>query len=68
VAVREAGGDPLARSARPRLTGAFMPKIEELVDRSKGKIRADVAHRKIIGLACGAAAATGRGSRSRGCG
>jgi hypothetical protein len=44
VAVREAGGDPLARVARPRLIDGFMPKIEELVDRSKGKIRADVAH------------------------
>ena len=50
VAVREAGGDPLARAARPRLIGAFMPKIEELVDRSKGKIRADVAHRKITAM------------------
>jgi transposase len=50
VAVREAGGDPLARVARPRLIDAFMPKIEELVDRSKGKIRADVAHRKITAM------------------
>ena len=47
VAVRDAGGDPLARAARPRLIDPFMAKIEELVDRSKGKIRADVAHRKI---------------------
>jgi len=50
VAVREAGGDPLGRAARPRLIGAFMTKIEELVDRSKGKIRADVAHRKITAM------------------
>jgi transposase len=50
VAVREAGGDPLARPARLRLTDAFMPKVEELVDRSKGKIRADVAHRKITAM------------------
>ena len=50
VAVREAGGDPLARVARPRLIDGFMPKIEELVDRSKGKIRADVAHRKITAM------------------
>ena len=46
VAIREAGGDPLAKTGRPRLIDVFMPKIEELVDRSKGKIRADVAHRK----------------------
>ena len=50
VAVRDAGGDPLARAARPRLIDGFMPKIEELVDRSKGKIRADVAHRKITAM------------------
>jgi transposase len=50
VAVREAGGDPLAHVARLRLIDAFMPKIEELVDRSKGKIRADVAHRKITAM------------------
>jgi len=50
VAVREAGGDPLARVARPRLIDVFMPKIEELVDRSKGKVRADVAHRKITAM------------------
>ena len=50
VAVRDAGGDPLARAARPRPIDGFMPKIEELVDRSKGKIRADVAHWKITAM------------------
>jgi transposase len=50
VAVRDAGGDPLATAVRPRLIDAFMPKVEELVDRSKGKIRADVAHRKITAM------------------
>jgi transposase len=50
VAVREAGGDPLGRPARPRMIDGFMPKIEELVDRSKGKIRADVAHRKVTAM------------------
>jgi hypothetical protein len=39
VAVREAGGEPLAKTSRPRLIDGFMPKVEELVDRSKGKIR-----------------------------
>ena len=50
VAVRDAGGDPLAKTCRPRLIDVFMPKVEELVDRSKGKIRADVAHRKITAM------------------
>jgi len=47
VAIREAGRDPLTKTSTPRLIDVFMPKIEELVDRSKGKIQADVAHRKI---------------------
>src|ERR1700751_3114521 len=42
-AVRDAAGDPLTRAVRPRLIDGFMPKIKELVDRSKSKIRADVA-------------------------
>ena len=50
VAVRDAGGDPLAKMCRPRLIDVFMPKVEEVVDRSKGKIRADVAHRKITAM------------------
>ena len=50
VAVRDAGGDPLAKTARPRLIDGFMDKVEELVDRSKGKIRADVAHRKLAAM------------------
>ena len=44
VALRDAGGgDPLlVRAApRPKLIDAFMAKVEELVDASKGKIRAD---------------------------
>jgi hypothetical protein len=64
VAIREAGGDPLARAARPRLIDVFMPKIEEMVQRSKGKIRADAAHRKITAMGYGAR--SGRpGGRSR---
>jgi len=29
VAVRDAGGDPLAKTCKPRLIDAFMPKVEE---------------------------------------
>jgi hypothetical protein len=50
VAVREAGGDPLARAVRPQLIDGFMDKVEELVDWSKGKIRADMAHRKLVAM------------------
>ena len=64
MAVRDAGGNPLARAARPRLIDVFMPKVEELVDHNKGKIRADVAHRKITAM--GYRGLSGRpGGRSR---
>ena len=50
VAVRDAGGNPLEKTARARAIDAHLEKVEELVDRSKGKIRADVVHRKITAM------------------
>lgn len=51
VAAREAGQLVVGRAApRPSVIDAFAAKLEELVDRSKGKIRADVAHRKIVAM------------------
>ncbi len=53
VALREAGGgDPLVRAsaARPKLIDAFLPKVEELVDNSKGKIRADRVHERLVAM------------------
>jgi len=38
-----------ARRAQP-VIGVFLPKLEELVERSKGKVRADVAHEKITAM------------------
>ena len=38
------------RTCRPRLIDEFLPKIEEWVEQSKGKIRADVAHEKLVAL------------------
>ncbi|RFA17583.1 IS21 family transposase [Subtercola boreus] len=50
VAARDAG-QPIAQPAeRPRVTDPFMPKIEEWVEASKGKIRADKAHDKLVAL------------------
>jgi transposase len=43
------GGLPMPVRARPRVD-AFAEKIEEWVQRSRGKIRADVAHRKLIAM------------------
>lgn len=50
VAARDAG-KPLGEPAyRGRVTDPFLPKIEEWVEASRGKIRADKAHTKLIAL------------------
>ena len=50
VAARDAG-EPIAEPAyRGRVTDEFLPKIEEWVEASKGKIRADKAHDKLLAL------------------
>ena len=50
VAARDAGR-PIAEPAfRGRVTDPFMPKIEEWVEKSQGKIRADKAHEKLRAL------------------
>ena len=41
---------PGASAPRPGVIDAFLPKLEELVERSKGKVRADVAHEKITAM------------------
>ena len=41
-----AGGGVL----RPMLIDEFLPKVEEWVERSNGKVRADVAHDKLLAL------------------
>jgi transposase len=50
VALRDAGEDPAERERRPRSVDRFISKVEELVDRSSGKIRADVVHRKLAAM------------------
>jgi transposase len=50
VQARDAGGASDRAAARPQLADEFWPKIEEWIERSKGKIRADVAHEKLAAL------------------
>jgi hypothetical protein len=51
VAERERGRAVGAGAQRPSLViGGFLPKLEELVERSKGRVRADVAHEKITAM------------------
>ena len=50
VAARDAGLLTDRAAARPQLIDEFMPKVEEWMEHSQGKIRADVAHDKLVAL------------------
>lgn len=51
VAARDEGRlTPGASAPRPSVIDEFLAKLEELVEQSKGKIRADVAHEKITAM------------------
>ena len=50
VARRDAGHDPHARVRRPMKIDPYRAKVEELVERSKGRIRADVVHERLEAL------------------
>jgi hypothetical protein len=66
VAAREQGRlVPGAPAQRPSMIDEFLPKLEELVDRSKGKVRADVAHDKIVAMGFGGSERTTRRAVAR---
>ena len=46
----KAGGPPDAPVRRSQLIDPFLPKVEEWVERSKGKARADRVHAKLVWL------------------
>jgi transposase len=50
VAAREAGGPAGPPAARAQLIEEFLPKLEEWMEHSRGKIRADKAHAKLVAL------------------
>jgi len=50
VAARDAGVLTDQAAARVQLIDEFLPKLEEWMEHSKGKIRADVAHDKLLAL------------------
>jgi hypothetical protein len=60
VTERERGRAPGAAARRAGVIDEFLPKLEELVDRSKGKIRADKAHEKITAMGYGGSERTTR--------
>jgi hypothetical protein len=76
VTARDAGELSARPARRAQLIDTFLPKLEEWVDASHGRIRADVAHDQLVvmGYACAGrgrpatAASTGPGCPSPGCG
>jgi len=46
VAVRDSGANPYLRPARPKIIDPYLEKIEELVERSEGQVRADIVHER----------------------
>jgi transposase len=50
VARRDAGELTATSARRPRIIDGFLPKLEEWMEASKGKVRADVAHDKLVAM------------------
>lgn len=50
VTSRDAGRDPFAPTRRTRLIDPYLEKVEELVDRSSAKIRADKVHERLVAM------------------
>jgi transposase len=51
VEARDSGCNPYERAVRPKAIDAFLEKIEEWVDTSHAKIRADVVHDRLAKMA-----------------
>ena len=60
VLAREAGGVLNGLVPREQLIDPFLPKVEEWVERSKGKLRADIAHGRLLALGYGGSERTTR--------
>jgi transposase len=60
VALREIGQPPVAREHRARLIDDYLDKIEELVARSNGRVRADVVHARLVAMGFGGGERTTR--------
>jgi len=50
VRLRAVGRTLTERAARDRLIDGYLAKVEEWVERSRGKVRADVVHDKLLAL------------------
>jgi len=50
VAARDAGMPVTGSTRRPRIIDEYLPQIEQWVDRSRGKVRADIVHERLVAL------------------
>ena len=60
VQLRDAGRPVPTRARRAGVADAFLGKLEELVERTEGRIRADVCHEKLLDLGYGGSERTTR--------
>jgi transposase len=60
VAARDAGRDPFAPIDRGSLIDGWLPKIEEWIDASDAKVRADVVHDRLVVMGYGGSDRTTR--------
>lgn len=60
VTKRDAGELTASRLGRPQLIDQFLPKLEEWMEASHGKVRADVAHDKLVAMGYAGAERTTR--------
>ncbi|RZL72577.1 IS21 family transposase [Rhodococcus sp. WS4] len=50
VTARDAGMPVTGPSRRPRIIDEHLPQIEQWVERSKGRVRADIVHERLVAL------------------
>jgi transposase len=53
VRIRDAGGDPFTRPRRMRSIDPYLPKVQEWIEASDGRIRADKVHERLLPLGFG---------------
>src|SRR5260370_477180 len=57
---RDLGRPVTELAARAKLIDEFLDKVEEWVDRSEGKVRADIAHERLVAMEFGGSERTTR--------
>src|SRR5260370_42674622 len=60
VEARDSGRNPFERGSRPKAIDGYLEKIEEWVEQSKAKIRADLVHDKLAKMGFGGSARSPR--------